>query len=118
MLEAATENHRKRVRLVAAKEISVDAAVTVVSTKFDGLFTLKETQRMALKAFLSEKDVFALLPNGFGKSVLQFVINGNTHLMSAFGTIGSLELLPPRFTQSSPRLPFPKSFPRTLYYKV
>lgn len=42
LLKAATENHRRRVRLVAAKEISVDAAVAVVSTKFDGLFTLKE----------------------------------------------------------------------------
>lgn len=118
MLNAAIGNHRKRVRLVAAKEISVDAAVAAVSTKFDGLFTLKEAQRMALKAFLSEKDVFALLPNGFGKSVLQFFIGGNTHLMSDFGTIGSLELLLLRFTQLSPRLPFPKSFPRTLYYKV
>lgn len=117
-MEAAIENHRKRVRLVAAEEISVDAAVAVVSTKFDGLFTLKEAQRMALKTFRGEKDVFALLPNGFGESAMQLVIGGNTNPMSAFGTIGSLELLPPKFTQLSPRLPFPKHFPRTLFYKV
>ncbi len=32
--------------------------------------SLKEEQRTALKAFLDRKDVFALLPTGFGKSLI------------------------------------------------
>lgn len=36
----------------AAKEISIDDALVPISLELDGIFTLKEAQRMALKAFL------------------------------------------------------------------
>lgn len=43
----------------AAKQISADAAT--VESDLDGILTLKERQRTALKGFLTEKDVFASL---------------------------------------------------------
>lgn len=57
--------------LTAANEISVDAAVTAVLSELDGIFTLKEEQRMTLKAFFSEKDILSLLPTGFSKSLVK-----------------------------------------------
>lgn len=53
----------------AAEEISMDAAAAGVLSEPDGIFTLKEVQRKALKAFLGEKkDLFPLPPTGFGRS--------------------------------------------------
>lgn len=40
---------------VAAREISVDVAGVAVSSELHGIFTFKEEQRMALKAFLGGK---------------------------------------------------------------
>ena len=36
----------------------------------DSAFILKEEQRNAIKAFVDRKDVFAILPTGFGKSLI------------------------------------------------
>ena len=36
----------------------------------DSAFMLKEEQRNAIKAFDDRKDVFAVLPTGFGKSLI------------------------------------------------
>ena len=36
----------------------------------DSVFILKEEQRNANKAFVDRKDVFAVLPKGFGKSLI------------------------------------------------
>src|SRR4029434_1352280 len=36
----------------------------------DSAFILKEEQRNAIKAFVDQKDVFAVLPTGFGKSLI------------------------------------------------
>lgn len=44
------------VSLAAAKEVSTDAAVAV-----DGIFTLKDKYRTALKVLFGRKDVFASL---------------------------------------------------------
>ena len=38
--------------------------------KFKGKFSLKIEQRAALEAFVAVKDVFAMLPTGFGKSLI------------------------------------------------
>lgn len=54
----------------AAKEIRVEAAEVAVLSQPDGIFSLKEERRRALKDFL-RKDIFVLLTAGFGKSLAQ-----------------------------------------------
>lgn len=46
-------------------EISVTAALEAALSELDGMFALREEQRRAKKAFLSEEDIFALVPAGF-----------------------------------------------------
>ena len=48
-------------------EICVDRDVL---EDIDSAFILKEEQRNAIKAFVDRKYVFAVLPTGFGKSVM------------------------------------------------
>ena len=43
---------------------------TAVDAVLKGKFSLKMEQRTALESFLERKDVFALLPTGFGKSLI------------------------------------------------
>ena len=45
-------------------------AVDAVLNEFNGKFSLKMEQRTALESFIERKDVFALLPTGFGKSLI------------------------------------------------
>ncbi len=54
--------------MAAAKEVSLHAAIAAVLSELDNTSSLKEEQRMALKALLDGKDVFVLLPTGFVKS--------------------------------------------------
>ena len=49
---------------------SIDTAITKVISQLENISALKDEQRTALEAFLSGKDVFALLPTGFGKSLI------------------------------------------------
>ena len=49
---------------------SIDTAITKVISQLENISSLKDEQRTALEAFLSGKDVFALLPTGFGKSLI------------------------------------------------
>lgn len=51
-------------RLAASEENSMDAYVAALSPDLDGILTLKKEQRTPFKAFLGEKDVFALLRTG------------------------------------------------------
>lgn len=76
---------------VAAKEISADPATELV-----GVVTLKEEQRVALKAFQDRKRVFVLLPTGFGKSRVKcrgvysrLPRGGDAHLVSPLAPIDS-----------------------------
>lgn len=46
------------------------SAVDAVLNEFNGKFSLKMEQRTALESFIERKDVFALLPTGFGKSLI------------------------------------------------
>ena len=56
---------------VTTKEaLSVDTAITKVISRLENISSLKGEQRTALEAFLSGKDVFAILPTGFGKSLI------------------------------------------------
>ena len=55
--------------MAAPKEVSVAAIASVIS-ELVSISSLKEEQRTALKAFLDGKNVFALLPTGFGKSLI------------------------------------------------
>ncbi|CAB1415775.1 unnamed protein product [Pleuronectes platessa] len=48
----------------------VDAAIESVLGDIDSAFILKEEQRNAIKALVDRKDVFAVLPTGFGKSLI------------------------------------------------
>lgn len=49
-----------------SRKIPKEASVAEVLSDLGDIFKLKE-QSTALKAFISGKDVFALLPPGFGK---------------------------------------------------
>lgn len=49
----------------------MDAAAVPVLSALDGIFTSKEENRTALKAFLDGKYVFDLLPTGSGKSFVK-----------------------------------------------
>lgn len=51
------------------KTSTVAAIVEVLSELYD-ILTLKELQKMALKAFLMRWNCFALLLSGFGKSCI------------------------------------------------
>ena len=39
-----------------------------------GGFGLKEEQKLAVKALLSGRDVMAVLPTGFGKSIMYYIL--------------------------------------------
>ena len=57
--------------MAAAGELRcVDSAIKSVLEDIDSAFILKEEQRNAIKAFVDRKDVFAVLPTGFGKSLI------------------------------------------------
>ena len=56
--------------MAACTELSIDSAISSVLSDLESLSSLKEEQRTALKAFLSGKDIFALLPTGFDKSFI------------------------------------------------
>ena len=47
-----------------------DSAIESVLEHIDSAFILKEEQRNAIKAFVDGKYVFAVLPTGFGKSLI------------------------------------------------
>lgn len=55
--------------IVAAYEISVDAAVAAVLPELGGIFDIREEQIMVLKACLGGKHVFVSLSTGFGGSL-------------------------------------------------
>lgn len=54
----------------------MDAAVLTVLSELEAIFTIKEEQRMAPKAFLSGRG--ALLPTGLGKSIFKHHTNRKT----------------------------------------
>lgn len=79
--------------VAAANEVSADAAAAPVLSEADDIFTLKEEQRTAPKAFMSGK---ALLPTDFGKSCETHRSSPrgcDLHLLSPLTLTGSLELL-------------------------
>lgn len=59
------------VSLDNAKEICVNAALVAVLSELVRVLTLKETQKMTLKVFLSEKDDFTSLSTDFGVKSLR-----------------------------------------------
>lgn len=52
-LKAPEERQEVIESLAATKAISVDAAAAAVFSKLEGIFTLKEEKKMALRVFLS-----------------------------------------------------------------
>ena len=50
-----------------------DSAIESVLEDIDSAFILKEEQRNAINAFVDGKFVFAVLPTGFGKSLIDQV---------------------------------------------
>lgn len=56
--------------MAADTALPFDAALENVLSNLERKFILKEEQRLALKDFIAKKDVFALLPTGFGKSLI------------------------------------------------
>jgi len=55
-------------KLTAAGELRCIDSVIV--KEIDSTLILKDKQRTAIKAFVGRKDVFAVLPTGFGKSLI------------------------------------------------
>ena len=56
--------------MAAEAKVPFDAALDSVLSSLERKFTLKEEQLLALKHFVTKKGVFALLPTGFGKSLI------------------------------------------------
>lgn len=57
--------------MTAAGEVRcLDSAITSAIKEIDSALILKDEQRTAIKAFVDGKDVFAVLPTGFGKSLI------------------------------------------------
>ena len=48
----------------------MDASIEAVLNDLENISFLKDEQSVALKAFVEKKDVFAVLPTGFGKSLI------------------------------------------------
>ena len=51
-------------------ELDVNSAIDAVLKRLTVKITLKPEQRSALKAFIDKRDVFCVLPTGFGKSLI------------------------------------------------
>jgi len=47
-----------------------ETALAPTMNELDLAFSLKEEQKTALESFLCKKDVFAVLPTGYGKSLI------------------------------------------------
>ena len=47
-----------------------ETALAATMNELDLAFYLKEEQKTALESFLCKKDVFAVLPTGYGKSII------------------------------------------------
>ena len=47
-----------------------ETALAATMNELDLAFYLKEEQKTALESFLCKKDVFAVLPTGYGKSLI------------------------------------------------
>lgn len=60
------QDEEANVSLAAATEISMDGAVAAVLSQLDGSFKFLAEQRTALKALLSGKRLFTLLPTLVG----------------------------------------------------
>ncbi len=56
--------------MAAADMTSINAAISSAVSQLENISSLKGEQRTTLKAFLDGKDVFALLPTDFGKSLI------------------------------------------------
>ena len=54
------------IKIAAADlEWSLESAIATVLNKLYGIGSRKEDQTIALRAFVDQKDVFAILPTGF-----------------------------------------------------
>lgn len=80
--------------MAAVKETSINYSIAAVLSELDVIFTLKEEYKLALKAFLSRKHVFALHLTCFGKTFFKRCSNrvAMVQLMS-LAPIGSLKLV-------------------------
>ena len=59
--------------MATATETNIDAAIDAVLSRFKVKIALKSEQHLALKAFIQKRDVFCVLPTGFGKSLSNHV---------------------------------------------
>lgn len=53
-----------------APKVATDAVLKNIFQTYDRNICLKSEQKVALEAFIGRRDVFALLPTGFGKSLI------------------------------------------------
>ena len=54
----------------AGEQLSFDSALAATLQDLKLSFSLRNEQRTALKSFLEKKDVFRVLPTGYGKSLI------------------------------------------------
>ena len=59
---------------MAKEKRSFESALASVLEELDLSFSLKVEEEYALKSFISKKDVFAVLPTGYGKRRSGYVI--------------------------------------------
>ena len=59
-----------RAQYSKATKTKMEAAIVSAVNELEHILSLKDEQTIALKAFLEKKDVFAVLPTGYGKSVI------------------------------------------------
>ena len=66
--EASMETTHPERTMAALEDVSTDAVITSVISELERISSLKQEQRIAVKAFIDGKDVFTLLSVGFGFS--------------------------------------------------
>ncbi len=60
----------QKTKIAAVDMVSVDVGIALVLSELESISLLKEEQKMTLKAFLDEKQVFALPGTDFSKSLI------------------------------------------------
>ena len=59
----------------AGEQLSFDSALAATLQDLKLSFSLRNEQRTALKSFLEKKDVFRVLPTGYGKSYVVSILS-------------------------------------------
>ena len=73
---------KRKTSTMSASRDPVDAAIEAVLKRLKVTIALKSEQQIALKAFIKKRDVFCVLPTGFGKSLIYQLV---PHVLKEMG---------------------------------